>query len=115
MPEDGAFLDPLGTFGLRKLLLFSGYVGIGMVSFGLVLGIINSSREGQKKHVISKVGWLLFGWGIVLLGLALLHHQNINPMQNVAGIALFCVDYWWNSFDVLWRGCKIYDGVAFNN
>jgi len=87
LPEDGAFLDPLGTFGLRKLLLFSGYVGIGMVSFGLILGIINSKREGQKKHVISKVGWLLFGWGIVLLGLALLHHQNINPMQNVAGIA----------------------------
>ena len=27
------------------------------------------------------MGWLLFGWGIVLLGLALLHHQNINPMQ----------------------------------
>ena len=27
-----------------------------MVSFGLVLGIINSIREGQKKHVISKIG-----------------------------------------------------------
>jgi len=86
MPSNGAFLDPLGTFGLGKLLLISGYVGIGMVSFGLVLGIINSLRLGEKKHVISKVGWLLFGWGIVLLGLALLHHENINPMQNVMGI-----------------------------
>ncbi|HEX5519210.1 MAG TPA: V-type ATPase 116kDa subunit family protein, partial [Candidatus Nitrosocosmicus sp.] len=39
LPEGGALLEPLGTFGLRKLLLFSGYVGIGMVSFGLILGI----------------------------------------------------------------------------
>jgi V/A-type H+-transporting ATPase subunit I len=86
MPSHGAFLDPLEPFGLGKLLLISGYVGIGMVSFGLVLGIINSLRMGEKKHVVSKVGWLLFGWGIVLLGLALLHHENINPMQNVMGV-----------------------------
>jgi V/A-type H+/Na+-transporting ATPase subunit I len=91
LPTDGALLDPIGTFGLRKLLLFSGYVGIGMVSFGLVLGIINSIREGQKKHVISKIGWLLFGWGIVLMGLALLHHQNINPLQETAGIGYFAL------------------------
>ena len=35
LPSDGALLDPISTFGLRKLLLFSGYVGLGMVSFGL--------------------------------------------------------------------------------
>ena len=86
LPADGTLLDPIGTFGLRKLLLISGYIGIGMVSFGLVLGIMNSLREGQKKHVVSKIGWLLFGWGIVLLGLALLHHQNINPSQQPVGI-----------------------------
>jgi len=91
LPSHGAFLDPLGTYGLSKLLLISGYVGIGMVSFGLVLGIINSLRLGEKKHIISKVGWLLFGWGIVLLGLALLHHENINPMQNVVGIGYFAL------------------------
>jgi V/A-type H+/Na+-transporting ATPase subunit I len=91
LPEGGALLEPLGTFGLRKLLLFSGYVGIGMVSFGLILGIINSAREGHKKHVISKIGWLLFGWGIVLLGLALLHHQNINPMQQITGLVYFAL------------------------
>ncbi len=91
LPPSGTLIDPIGTFGLRKLLLFSGYVGIGMVSFGLVLGIINSMREGEKKHVVSKVGWLLFGWGIVLLGLALLHHQNINPLQQVTGLGYFAL------------------------
>jgi len=88
-PHDGAFLNPIGTFGLRKLLLLSGYIGLGMVSFGLVLGILNSLRERQFKHVISKVGWLLFGWGIALIGLALINHVNINPLDSVQGIIYF--------------------------
>ena len=101
MPPDGAFLNPIGTFGLRKLLLFSGYVGLGMVSFGLVLGILNSLREGQIKHVISKIGWLLFGWGIALIGLAMIGHENINPYR-MSGNRLFCVTVWGNRDDVLW-------------
>lgn len=86
LPTNGAFLDPVGTSGLKKLLLFSGYLGLGMVSFGLILGIINSLREGQKRHAIGKVGWLLFGWGIVLIGLALLHHNHINPVRHPVGM-----------------------------
>ncbi|MGZ5499529.1 MAG: V-type ATP synthase subunit I [Nitrososphaeraceae archaeon] len=91
LPSDGALLDPISTFGLRKLLLFSGYVGLGMVSFGLVLGILNSMREHQIKHIISKVGWLLFGWGIALVGLAMINHVNINPLQNIQGAGYFAL------------------------
>jgi V/A-type H+/Na+-transporting ATPase subunit I len=82
-------LDPVGTFGLKKLLLFSGYLGLAMVSFGLILGILNTLREGQKRHAIGKVGWLLFGWGIVLIGLALLHHNHINPVRHPIGVLYF--------------------------
>jgi V/A-type H+-transporting ATPase subunit I len=88
-PADGTFLDPVGTFGLKKLLLFSGYLGLGMVSFGLILGIFNTLREGQKRHAIGKVGWLLFGWGIVLIGLTLLHHGHINPVRHPQGVLYF--------------------------
>ena len=91
LPADGALLNPIGTFGLRKLLLFSGYVGLGMVSFGLILGILNSMRERQIKHIISKVGWLLFGWGIALVGLAMINHVNINPLQNIQGVGYFAL------------------------
>ena len=91
LPADGALLDPISTFGLRKLLLFSGYVGLGMVSFGLILGILNSIRERQIKHIISKVGWLLFGWGIALVGLAMINHVNINPLQNIQGAGYFAL------------------------
>jgi V/A-type H+/Na+-transporting ATPase subunit I len=91
LPPDGALLNPIGTFGLRKLLLISGYVGLGMVSFGLILGILNSIRERQIKHIISKIGWLLFGWGIALVGLAMINHVNINPMQNIQGAGYFAL------------------------
>ncbi len=84
LPADGAFFDPIT--GLRKLLLISGYIGLGMVTFGLILGILNTMREGEKKHAIGKGGWLLFGWGVVLTGLALLHHQHINPVHHIAGM-----------------------------
>lgn len=79
LPAAGAFFDPI--HGLRKLLLISGYIGIGMVTFGLILGILNSLREGEKKHAIGKAGWLLFGWGVVMTGLALMHHEQINPIH----------------------------------
>src|SRR5574341_1751076 len=72
LPAEGAFFDPLSSFGLRKLLLISGYIGLLMVSFGLVLGIVNHYWEKDKRGMLGKTGWLLFGWGIALLGLALI-------------------------------------------
>jgi V/A-type H+-transporting ATPase subunit I len=85
LPADGTIFSPV--IGLRKLLLISGYIGLGMVTFGLILGILNSMREGLKKHAIGKMGWLLFGWGVVLIGLALMHHQHINPVHSMQGVA----------------------------
>jgi V/A-type H+-transporting ATPase subunit I len=85
LPEPGevlnrpsqAFLDPIHD--ASKLLLMAGYVGIGFVSFGLIIGIIQCIREGDKKEAIGKTGWLMFGWGVVLLGLALIGGDAINP------------------------------------
>jgi V/A-type H+-transporting ATPase subunit I len=85
LPADGTIFSPI--HGLRKLLLISGYIGLGMVTFGLILGILNSMREGLKKHAIGKMGWLLFGWGVVLFGLALMHHQHVNPVHSATGAA----------------------------
>ena len=91
LPEDGTIFDPLSTWGLQRLLLISGYIGLGMVSFGLILGIINDHNHGNKKHAIGKVGWLLFGWGVVLVGLALIGGENINPMASIQGAIYFAL------------------------
>jgi V/A-type H+/Na+-transporting ATPase subunit I len=84
LPAGGAIFNPIT--GLSKLLLISGYVGLGMVTFGLILGILNTLREGEKKHAIGKGGWILFGWGVALTGLALLHHQHVNPIHHIEGV-----------------------------
>jgi len=86
LPEPGeilnrpsqAFLDPIHNAG--TLLLYAGYIGIGFVSFGLILGLIECMRLGEKKEALVKVGWLAVGWGIVLLGLALISGAAINPL-----------------------------------
>jgi V/A-type H+/Na+-transporting ATPase subunit I len=86
LPANGTFLDPISTKGLKTLLLYSGYVGLFMVSFGLALGMLNAYWMHQRKHVIGKFGWLSAGWGIALTGLALLRHGDlsklINPVSN---------------------------------
>lgn len=86
LPPNGTFLDPISTRGLKTLLLYSGYIGLFMVSMGLVLGMLNAYWTGARKHVIGKFGWLATGWGIALTGLALLRHGTlsmlINPISN---------------------------------
>jgi V/A-type H+-transporting ATPase subunit I len=89
LPHHGAFFEPLSSFGLRKLLLISGYIGLILVSFGLVLGILNHYWEKDKRGMMGKTGWLLFAWGISLLGLALLGGQTVNPMKNLVAAGYF--------------------------
>lgn len=77
-----------------KLLLLSGYIGIGMVSFGLILGILDSLSQGKKKHAGGKFGWLLFAIGVVILGLNVLHKAfvlNASSPSSLLSIALVVV------------------------
>ena len=69
---------------LPKLLLLSGYIGLFMVSFGLVLGVINEASHGHIKGAIGKVGWLLLAIGAAVFGLNLIHHTTASPTQDVA-------------------------------
>jgi V/A-type H+/Na+-transporting ATPase subunit I len=95
---DGAILDPISSRGLKTLLLLSGYIGLFEVSLGLVMGMVNKYWEGETRHIFGKLGWLFVAWGIVLIGLTVLHHGNVSPESNplagvyialaIAGIAL---------------------------
>ncbi|MDG6911248.1 MAG: V-type ATP synthase subunit I [Nitrososphaerota archaeon] len=98
LTTNGAILDPISSQGLKTLLLISGYVGLFEVSLGLVMGMVNKYWEGETRHIYGKLGWLFEAWGIVLIGLTVLHHGDIDPASNplaggyiglvVAGMAL---------------------------
>lgn len=59
---------------VAKLLLASVYIGLGMVTLGLIFGAINQYFHHNVKHVLGKICWMLVAWGITLLGLSLVHH-----------------------------------------
>ncbi|QRF75221.1 V-type ATP synthase subunit I [Thermoplasmatales archaeon] len=88
--------NPIKNIG--KLLLFSGYVGIAMVSFGLVLGMMNEHAHGNNKGAAGKLGWLFLAWGITMIGLLMIYRSLSfsNPLSEstvalallIAGIVL---------------------------
>ena len=65
------------TRSVSTLLLISGWIGVAMVSFGFILGALNALYNKKIKKAIGRVGWLLVAWGIVIVGLAVLHRENI--------------------------------------
>ncbi len=66
------------TVTLPKLLLVSGYIGLAVVSFGLILGMFNEAAKRKRRGVLGKVGWLAFAWGISMFGLNLIHTSAIS-------------------------------------
>ena len=66
----------ISTFGIEKLLLLSGYVGVAMVSAGFIFGFAINYIHGHKKEAIGKVGWLMVAYGIVILGLEVIRHHT---------------------------------------
>lgn len=69
---------------IPKLLLFTGYIGLAMVTFGLILGLLNEIRLKHRKGVSTKIGWLLVTWGIALFGLNLITSFPVPPLYSVA-------------------------------
>ncbi|MEM3237887.1 MAG: V-type ATP synthase subunit I [Thermoplasmata archaeon] len=71
---------------LPKLLLISGYIGLAMVSFGLILGFINELYIKHRKGAIAKIGWLMLGWGIAIIGLNMIHRVSLSPMVSFTSL-----------------------------
>jgi V/A-type H+-transporting ATPase subunit I len=71
----------ISEFGIKKLLLLSGYVGVAMVSLGLIFGFVINYIHGHRKEAIGKAGWLMVAYGIVILGLEVIrnHTSGLNP------------------------------------
>ena len=70
------------------LLVISGWIGVFMVCFGFVLGILNNAAIGNKKHAIAKAGWLFAAIGFVIFGLNVLHKADLGP-ANIMALASY--------------------------
>jgi V/A-type H+/Na+-transporting ATPase subunit I len=64
-----------------RYLLFAGYVGLGMVVFGFVLGALKEYFHHHPRGVVAKSGGILFAFGVAFFGLAVIHHATA-PSSN---------------------------------
>jgi V/A-type H+/Na+-transporting ATPase subunit I len=76
--------------GLGTLLVVSGWIGVFMVEFGFFLGFLNKWSNGEHRHAIAKLGWMMAGAGFVIFGLNILHQQpmGLGSISAVASYAL---------------------------
>lgn len=74
--------------GLSTLLVISGWIGVLMVEFGFFLGFLNKLHEGERRHAIAKIGWMLAGLGFVIFGLNVIHRADLG-LGNMVAVASY--------------------------
>jgi V/A-type H+-transporting ATPase subunit I len=67
-------IKPDASVGL--LLLFAGYIGLGMVVLGFLFGALKEHFHHRPRGVLAKSGGILFAFGIAFFGLALIHRAT---------------------------------------
>ncbi len=75
-------LDPASKAGVPVLLLFAGFVGLGMVVLGFVFGALKEYFHHHPRGVVAKSGGILFAFGVAFFGLSVIHKQTSfgNPL-----------------------------------
>ncbi|HTP54498.1 MAG TPA: V-type ATP synthase subunit I [Thermoplasmata archaeon] len=72
----------ISVVGVGHLLLFAGFIGLGMVTLGFLFGAINEYFHHHPRGVVAKGGGIVFAWGIAFAGLSLIHRTDAvsNPL-----------------------------------
>jgi V/A-type H+/Na+-transporting ATPase subunit I len=78
--------DPLHQVG--PLLLIAGYLGLGMVTLGFLLGGLKEYFHHHRRGALGKLGGILFAWGIAGYGLQVIHNKSIFPYSPILALAL---------------------------
>jgi V/A-type H+/Na+-transporting ATPase subunit I len=73
-------LDPAHSVGL--LLLFAGFIGLGMVTLGFLFGLLKEYFHHHRRGVIGKTGGVLFAWGIAFFGLLVIHPKTVGALAS---------------------------------
>ncbi|HTT15832.1 MAG TPA: V-type ATPase 116kDa subunit family protein [Thermoplasmata archaeon] len=83
-------VKPDSQADVGRLLLFAGYVGLGMVVLGFLFGALKEYFHHHRRGVLAKSGGILFAVGIAFTGLALIHHAT-DPAQNPVDVLWYAL------------------------
>jgi len=84
-------VKPGGKADVGPLLLFAGYVGLGMVVLGFVFGALKEYFHHHPRGVLAKSGGILFAFGIAFFGLALIHRADAPAAHPVVYVWFACI------------------------
>jgi len=70
--------DPLRQVGI--LLLFAGFIGLGMVTLGFLFGLLKEYFHHHRRGVVGKLGGILFAWGLAFFGLCVLGAKSLGVL-----------------------------------
>jgi V/A-type H+/Na+-transporting ATPase subunit I len=65
--------DPASKTSVPTLLLLAGFIGLGMVVLGFLMGALKEYFRHHPRGVIAKSGGVLLAFGIAFFGLAVIH------------------------------------------
>jgi V/A-type H+-transporting ATPase subunit I len=74
-------VDPKNATIVKRLLVLAGYIGLGMVIFGFVLGALKEYFHHNLRGSIARVGGIAFAIAIAWIGLTLIHSGNLNGLS----------------------------------
>jgi V/A-type H+-transporting ATPase subunit I len=80
--------NPASEQYLPKYLLFAGFVGLGMVLLGFLMGALKEYAHHHVRGVVAKSGGILFALGIAFVGLAFLH-KSVSVQSNPSLLVWF--------------------------
>ena len=67
------YVGPDPKASLPTYLLFAGFIGLGMVVLGFLMGALKEYFHHRPRGVVAKIGGILFAFGIAFFGLAVIH------------------------------------------
>jgi V/A-type H+-transporting ATPase subunit I len=87
--------SPVPVTHIGLLLVISGYIGLGFVTFGFILGVINNIYIKHRKAAVGKIGWILMAWAFAILGLNLIHGISLSPteLSSLIGYAMLVIGF----------------------
>ena len=83
--------DPASAKSVPTLLLVAGFIGLGMVAFGFLMGALKEYFHHHPRGVVAKSGGILLAFGIAFFGLAVIHKADSVTADPIVALWYGCI------------------------
>jgi len=73
-------VDLLKSSNVATLLIIAGFIGLGMVTFGFLFGLIKEYFHHHRRGVVGKAGGIVFAWAVAFFGLSVIRVKTLGAL-----------------------------------